>query len=421
MNVFLRIFRIKELRTSILFVLGMLVIFRLAAHVPVPGVDPSALSSLFQGNQVLGLLNLFSGGTLENFSIVALGIAPYITASIIFQLLAMIVPSFEEMQKEEAGRRKINQYTRMATVPLAFLQGYGIINLLASQAQGLIVDTGWLTMLLIMTTMTAGTIFLMWLGELISERNIGNGISILIFAGIIAGLPTTFQQVVATFDRTQVFDMLLILALVIITIAAVVIINEAQRNIPIQYARMQQGARSLGGVASNLPLRVNMGGMIPIIFAVSIILFPPTMAQFFLRAKTEWIVNAAQFTIDIFTNQLFYGLIFFLLVFGFTFFYSGVVFHPDRIAENLQKQGGFVPGIRPGRPTAEYLQWVTNRILLLGATYLAVIAVLPIVVQQVTGTAQLVVGGASVIIIVGVVIDLIKQIQAQLSMHEYER
>ncbi len=420
MNVFLRIFRIKELRTSILFVLGMLVIFRLAAHVPVPGVDPSALTSLFQGNQVLGLLNLFSGGTLENFSIVALGIAPYITASIIFQLLAMIIPSFEEMQKEEAGRRKINQYTRIATVPLAFLQGYGIINLLASQAQGLIVDTGWLTMLLIMTTMTAGTIFLMWLGELISERNIGNGISILIFAGIIAGLPTTFQQVLATFDRSQVFDILLILALVIVTIVAVVIINEAQRNIPIQYARMQQGARSLGGVSSNLPLRVNMGGMIPIIFAVSIILFPPTMAQFFLRAKTEWIVNAAQFTIDIFTNQLFYGLIFFLLVFGFTFFYSGVVFHPDRISENLQKQGGFVPGIRPGRPTAEYLQWVTNRILLLGATYLAVIAVLPIVVQQVTGTAQLVVGGASVIIIVGVVIDLIKQIQAQLSMHEYE-
>ena len=372
---------------------------------------------------MLGLLNLFSGGTLENFSVIALGVGPYITSSIIFQLLAMIIPSLEEMQKEERGRQKINHYTRLATVPLSLLQGYGIITLLSSQAaQGGISLTlaGW-NMAIALIAMTAGTIFLMWLGELISERNIGNGISILIFAGIIAGLPTTLQRTVATFDQSQIFDAALFVILMIVSVAAVVYINESQRNIPVQYARMRQGTRSLGGVNSSLPLKINIGGMIPIIFAISIILFPTTLAQFFINAKTVWLANLANVVVTLFQDQLIYGLSFFILVFAFTFFYAAVVFHPDRIAENLQKQGGFVPGIRPGKSTAEYLQWVLNRLLFLGASFLSIVAVLPIVVSQFTGSQALVIGGASTIIVVSVVIDVVKQIEAKMAMHEYER
>src|SRR3989338_2516200 len=341
----LRVFKIKELRMSILFVLGMLVLFRLAAHIPVPGVDASSISQFLQSNQILGLLNVFSGGTLERFSVVALGVGPYITSSIIFQLLAMIIPRMEEMQKEEQGRRKITQWSRIATVPLALLQAYSIIVLFTQQGAGIGLDLRGVETVLAVITMTAGTIFLMWLGELISERNIGNGISLLIFAGIIAGLPTFFQQLFATFDRSQLFNLILFVALFVVTIIAVVYINECQRNIPVQYARMQQGARSLGGISSHIPLRINMGGMIPIIFAISLVLFPPTIAQFFLQAKSAWLASAAQSVITLFQNQLFYAVIYFLLVFGFTFFYAGVVFRPEQIAENIQKQGGFIPGI----------------------------------------------------------------------------
>lgn len=416
----LRVFKIKELRMSILFVLGMLVLFRLAAHIPVPGVDASSISQFLQSNQILGLLNVFSGGTLERFSVVALGVGPYITSSIIFQLLAMIIPRMEEMQKEEQGRRKITQWSRVATVPLALLQAYSIIVLFTQQGAGIGLDLAGVETLLAVITMTAGTIFLMWLGELISERNIGNGISLLIFAGIIAGLPTFFQQLFATFDRSQLFNLILFVALFVVTIIAVVYINEGQRNIPVQYARMQQGARSLGGISSHIPLRINMGGMIPIIFAISLILFPPTIAQFFLQAKSAWLADSAQWIITAFQNQLFYAIAYFLLVFGFTFFYAGVVFRPEQIAENIQKQGGFIPGIRPGRPTAEYLQWVMHRILFVGGLYLATIAILPNVAQYVTGSQQLIVGGASVIIVVSVVIDLMKQVEARLAMHEYD-
>ncbi|MEK7105261.1 MAG: preprotein translocase subunit SecY [Patescibacteria group bacterium] len=417
---FLRFLKVKELRNSILMVLGILVLFRFVAHIPVPGTDASSLSQFFQSNQVLGLLNLFSGGTLENFSIVALGVGPYITSSIIFQLLAMIIPSMEEMQKEERGRQKINQWTRIATVPLAFLQGYGILSILSQQTNGLLIANDPWTKLLALTVMTTGTVFLMWLGELISERHIGNGISMLIFAGIIAGLPTTAQQAIATFDRSQLFDAILFVAVMIVCVVGVVYVNESQRNIPIQYARMRQGTRSLGGVNSSLPLKINIGGMIPIIFAISIILFPTTLAQFLIHAKTAWIANGANTIIALFQNQLIYGIAYFVLVFAFTFFYASVVFHPDRIAENLQKQGGFIPGIRPGTSTATYLQWVLNRLLFLGASFLAIIAVMPVVAQQLTGTTTLVVGGASLIIVVSVVIDIVKQIEAQMAMHEYD-
>lgn len=414
-----KIIKIPELRNSILFVIAMLVIFRFAAHIPIPGVNTEALQSLFEGNQFFGLLNIFSGGTLDNFSVVALGVAPYITSSIIFQLLGMIVPKLEEMQKEEAGRKKINQWTRLATVPLAVLQGYGLMALLNQQLGNEVAFVG-LNMISALVIMTAGTIFLMWLGELISERNIGNGISIMIFAGIIAGLPTFFQRTFVTFDSSEVFTLILFTIVTVLTIVTVVVINEGQRNIPIQYARRLSGSRLLGGVASHLPIRVNMAGVIPIIFAISLVLFPTMIAQFFVNAETEWLRSAANWTMQAFQNQLIYGLTYFGLVFGFTFFYASVVFHPDRVAENLQKQGAFIPGIRPGEPTADYLEWVKNRILIGGAVFLSVIAVLPIVVQQFTGTSQLVIGGTSILIVVSVVIDMIKQIEGQVAMREYD-
>jgi preprotein translocase subunit SecY len=419
MSSFLRVFKMKDLRRRLLFVGLVFVIFRAAAHVPIPGVDASALARFFDSNQLLGLLNIFSGGTLENFSVMALGVAPYITSSIIFQLLAMIFSPLEEMQKEEQGRRKINQYTRLATVPLALLQAYGLITLFSSRGPGglgLSLEPSQVVPAMLM--MTAGTVFLLWLGELVSERGVGNGISLLIFAGIIAGLPTAFEQTAATFDRSRVFDLLLVAALLVVTIVAVVVVHEGQRNIPIRYARMRHGTRSLGGVVSHLPLRINLGGMIPIIFAISLVLFPPTIAQFFLRARTPWLASGAQAVVDLFQNQIFYGALFFLLVFFFTFFYAAVIFHPDRVAENLQKQGGFIPGIRPGPSTAEYLTWVMHRILFVGAVYLGLIAVLPILAQPLSGT-NLVVGGASVLIIVSVVIDLVKQVEAKAAMNEY--
>lgn len=421
MNAFLQLFKIKDLRRSILFIIGVLILFRLTAHIPVPGIDAAALSKFFESNQALGLLNVFSGGTLRNFSVMALGVAPYITASVIFQLLGMIVPSIEEMQKEEAGQKKINKYTRLLTVPLALLQSYGLLLLFAQSGGqgGLGVVISGLPLVVAMVSMTAGTIFLMWLGELMSEKNVSNGLSIIIFAGIVANMPTALEQALSTYDSSQLFQAIIFVALLIVTVIAVVVINEAVRNIPIQYARMRQGSQALGGVSSSLPLRINVGGMIPIMFAISLLVFPPTIAQFFLHAKTVWIANGAQWVIDLFNNNLFHGIFYFLLVFAFTFFYAAVVFKPETIAENLQKQGGFIPGIRPGRPTSEYLQWVLNHLLLIGAVFLGAIAVLPVIVQAYTGSKSLVIGGSSVIIVVSVVIDMIKQIQAQTSMHEY--
>lgn len=416
-----RIWKTREVRNSLLFVLVMILVFRIAAHIPTPGIDASALPSLFAGNQFFGLLNLFSGGTLENFSLVAMGLGPYITASIVFQLMGMIFPKFEELQKEEQGRQKINSWTRWLTVPLAFLQGYSLI-LLFKQQTGAAIFTGtdiW-TQLLAISSMTAGTIFLMWLGELISEKKVGNGTSILIFAGIVAGLPSYLSQALAVYDRSQLVTAIVVVALLLATVIAVVVMNEAQRNVPIQYARQVRGARLAGAVTSHLPLKLNLGGVIPIIFAVSVILFPTVVAQFFVNARTEAVRNAALWVSQMFQNQLVYGIAFAVLVFAFTFFYASVIFNPQTVAENLQKQGSFIPGIRPGEPTAEYLGHVVNRLLLLGAIFLAVIAVLPVAVQAFTGNASLVVGGTSLLIVVSVIIDSIKQIEAQLSMHEYE-
>jgi preprotein translocase subunit SecY len=420
MNVFLRILKTKELRNGLLFILLCVTVFRVAAHIPVPGIDTSGLEALLAGNQFLGLLNVFSGGTLKSFSIVALGVGPYITASIIFQLLGMIFPSIEEMQQEEQGRQKINRWTRFLTVPLSFLQGYSILKLLQQSSASLGVHITFSTVdyLVAMLSMMAGTIFLMWLGELISERKMGNGLSIMIFSGIIASAPSLLAKSLGAATSADTTNILLFLGLTVVTVVSVVYVSEAVRNIPVQYAR---GGSTGSTVNSSLPLRINMGGMIPILFALSLIVLPPLIAQFFVNARTEVIQQIATKTIALFGNNLFYGVIYFILVFSFTFFYSSVVFKPEQVAENLQKQGGFIPGVRPGEQTAKYLQWVTNRLLLIGALFLGIIAVLPVFMQEITGTQNLVVGGSSVIIVVSVIVDMVKQIEAQLTMRSYDQ
>lgn len=417
-----QIWKTPDLRKNILFVLGCLVIFRIAAHLPIPGVDALALRNFFASNQLLGLLNLFSGGGLENFSIVMLGVGPYITASIIMQLLTMIVPRLEEISKDgEAGHHRINQYTRLLTIPMAVLQSYGFIAILRGEGGGKIVgalDPWQLTISVV--TITAGTIFLMWIGELISERKIGNGISLLIFAGIVAGIPQSIQQALSVFDQSQIFNIVIFALVALFTIVAVVMVTEAQRNVPVTYARMVRGSKTYGGATTFLPLRLLQAGVIPIIFAISVILFPPMIAQFLVKSQSAWLVSAAQFTINLFQNQLFYAIVYFVLVFGFTYFYTAVIFKPNQIAENLQKQGGFVPGIRPGKSTEEYLGHVMNHVLLPGALFLGAIAVLPLVLQSVTDSQLLVIGGTSLLIVVSVVIETVRQINAQLVMRDYD-
>lgn len=416
---FSQFWKAKDLRNSILFILGMLVIFRFAAHIPIPGVNLENLRAFFSSNQILGLMNVFSGGTMENFSIVALGVGPYITASIIFQLLAMIVPKLEEIMKDEGGRERINQYTRYLAVPLAALQSYSMIQLLRQSSRPIITDMSPMSLLTTILTMTAGTMFLMWIGELISEKKMGNGISLMIFAGIIAGLPGVVQRALFSLDSGEIFNLLIFSAIAVVTIIGVVIINEGQRNIPVSYAKRVRGMRMFGGVSTHLPIRVNVAGVIPIIFAISLILIPPMIAQFLVGAKTAFVANAAQWIIDVFRNQAFYGIFYFLLVVVFTYFYTAVIFHPDQVAENLQKHGGFIPGIRPGRPTAEYLQYTINRVIFAGAIFLGTIAILPLLLQAFSGTA-LVIGGTSLLIVVSVVIETVKQMESQLTMREYE-
>lgn len=413
------IWKSKDLRQSILFVLLMLVFFRLAAHIPVPGVDAVALRNFFSSNEVFGLMNIFSGGGMQNFSIVMMGVGPYITSSIIFQLLGMIIPSLEEMNKEEAGRQKINMWTRWATVPLAFVQAYAMINLLRSSSSAILKNINSFDFFVILVTISAGTMFLMWIGELISEKKIGNGISLLIFAGIVSSLPTTLQQIFVNYDPSMLFTIIGFVAIAVITVVGVVIINEGQRNIPVQYARQVRGHQAFGGSTTHLPLRVNMAGVIPIIFAISVILFPTMVAQFFIHAQSPLLASIAQHTITIFQNQLTYGITYFILVFAFTYFYTEIVFHPSQIAENLQKQGGFIPGIRPGRHTTEYLSYTTHRIIFIGALFLALIAILPLIMRYFTGVQSLAIGGTSLLIVVSVVIETVKQIESQLTMREY--
>ncbi len=415
-----QIWKAKDLRKDIGFVLAMLVIFRIAAHIPIPGVNVTALQDFFSQNQILGLLNIFSGGSMQNFSIVMMGVAPYITSSIIFQLLAMIIPKFEEMQKEEAGRQKINMWTRWLTVPLAALQAFGMITILRRSTSGIIADISAFNFLGMIITITAGTMFLMWIGELITEKKIGNGISLIIFAGIVARLPRGIQNIMVTYDPSKLFMIIGFIIIAIVTVVGVVIITEGQRNVPVQYAKQIRGNRMYGGTSTHLPLRVNMAGVIPIIFAISVVLFPSMIAEFFRHARSIWVARSAEWIINVFQNQLVYGVLYFLLVFAFTYFYTEVIFHPDQIAENLQKQGGFIPGIRPGRHTSQYLANTTHKIIFVGALFLGLIAILPLILRAFTGMQFLTIGGTSLLIVVAVVIETVKQIESQLTMREYE-
>jgi len=416
-----QIFKIQDLRKSILFVLAMLVVFRFAAHIPIPGVNISALKDFFKSNEFLGLMNIFSGGGMENFSIMMLGIAPYITAAIIIELLTVVVPKLEELSKEgEAGYQKINQYTRLLTVPLAIMQSLGMIALLKQSSRQILPSLGTLQFITIITTITAGTIVLMWIGELISEKQIGNGISLLIFAGIISHLPQALKQSIAVFDSSQVMSIAILLVIVIFTIIAIVIVTEGYRKLQISYARQIRGNKTYGGMESFLPVKVNQAGMIPIIFAVSMILFPPMVAQFLMNVKSNIVVSMSEFIIRVFQNQFFYGALYFLLVVGFTYFYTAIIFHPDQIAENLQRQGAFMPGIRPGKPTAQYIDWVNNRVMLGGALFLGLVAILPLLLQPVLRLKTMMISGASLLIIVGVVIEIMEAVNAQLVMREYD-
>ena len=415
-----RLWNTKEVRNNILFVLGMLVVFRLGNHIPLPGIDAQALRSLVSGNQLLGLLNIFSGGGLQNFSVFLLGIGPYITASIIIQLLTLIVPALENISKEgEAGQRKINQYMRLLTVPLAFLQSYAFLTyLVRSGPQSGQIQLAGVNLLFAMITVTAGTMFLVWLGELISERKVGNGISLIIFAGIVVSYPTYIQQTIATFTPDQLLSIIGYMVLVVLMFAGVVYLTEAQRNVPITYARQVRGNRLYGGANTHLPLRVNQAGMIPIIFALSFMLFPPLIGQY-LSTSAGFVGTAASYVVRLFQNSIFYDSFYFILVVAFTYFYTAIVFHPVQIADNLQKQGAFVPGIRPGAPTAHYLGAVSNRIMLAGSLSLGIIAILPSLMRYATGVQTIVISGASLLIVVAVVIETINQIQAQIQMRDY--
>jgi len=392
----------------------------LAAHIPVPAVDVVALKNLFTSNQLLGLLDIFSGGTLANFSIMALGLNPYINASIIFQLLTMVIPRLEALSKEgEYGYKKINQYTRLLTVPLAAMQSFGMYALLRNQK--IIVDLSPLKILTLVITMTAGTIFLMWLGELISEKGIGNGISMLIFAGIVGRLPVSFGQTVAVFQPENFLNLLIFLIMSISVIAGIVFINEASRKIRIQYARRISGQKMYGGQSTYLPLRINQAGVIPIIFAVSLVLLPSMLANFLQGVPNALIAKIATSFARLFNpNGFFYSLIYFILVIGFTYFYTAVIFNPKKIAEEIKKYGGFIPGIRPGEPTVNYLNKILTRITLVGAIFLGLIAILPSIAQRLTGVATMSIGGTGILIVVSVILETTKQLESMLVMRSYD-
>ncbi len=416
----LNAWKIPELRKRILFTAFIFVIFRLAAHIPVPAVNIAALKDLFARNQLLGLLDIFSGGTLANFSIMALGLNPYINSSIIFQLLTMAIPKLEALQKEgEYGRKKINQYTRVLTVPLAALQSFGMYALLRNQQ--IISQLDPLRIMGLVVTMTAGTVFLMWLGELISEKGIGNGISMLIFAGIVGRFPVSFGQTIAVFNPENFFNLIIFIAMSLAVIAGIVFINEASRKIRIQYARRISGQKMYGGQSTYLPLRINQAGVIPIIFAVSLVLLPSMLGNFLQGVPSPVVARLAVGLANFFRpNGVPYNLIYFILVIGFTYFYTAVVFNPQKIAEEIKKYGGFIPGIRPGEPTVLYLNKILNRITLVGAIFLGLIAILPSIAQGLTGIATMSIGGTGILIVVSVILETTKQLESMMVMRSYE-
>lgn len=407
------------LRNRVLFILGALILFRILATIPIPGVDVARLNEFFSNNQFLGLLNIFSGGGLSNLSIVMLGVGPFITASIIMQLMTVLSPKMKAMYHEEgeAGRIKFTQWSRYLTVPLAFMQGFAFLTLL--QQNGIVPPLEFIALMTNVIVIAAGSILLMWLGELITEFGIGNGVSLIIFAGIVASIPSTISQLIFTFDVSQAPLYLGFIVAVIAVVAGVVFITEAERPIPITYSRQTRGAKQSGGISTYLPLRVNQAGVIPIIFALSILLFPQVLAAFFVNSGIPYIATIATAITNGLNNQLIYGVLYFIMVFFFTYFYTAMTFDPNRIADNLQKSGAFIPGVRPGGHTSEHVGNILTRITLVGALFLGGIAVLPIVMQGITGITTLTIGGTALLIAVSVVLDIVKRIEAQVSVREY--
>src|SRR3989344_2737614 len=414
-------FKIADLRRKIIITVVLVIIFRIAAHIPVSGVDLAGLKLLFESNQFLGLLDIFSGGTLANFSVISLGLNPYINASIIFQLLTMISPKVEALSKEgETGRQIINQYTRYLTVPLAILQSIGMFVLLKNQ--GIITQVNPLQITAIVVGLTAGTIFLMWIGELITEYGIGNGISLLIFAGIVSRVPVVLTQTASVVDQTQIINILIFAVLSILVIAGVVFINEGRRQIAVQYARRFVGGREgKTGAETYLPLRVNQAGVIPIIFAVSLVLVPSFAGSYLAGLPNPGLSSIGRFLAANFDpSSLIYNLVYFLLVVGFTFFYTAIIFNPKKVADEIKKYGGVIPGIRPGTQTAAFLSFIMVRITLAGAIFLGLIAVLPSIASSLTGIQTLVVGGTGLLIVVSVILDTAKQFESKLIERSYE-
>lgn len=413
-------FKIEELRRKIIITVLIVVIFRIIAHIPVSGVDLEALKALFSSNQLLGLLDIFSGGTLANFSILSLGLNPYINASIIMQLLTMVFPKLEALSKEgEFGRAKITQYTRYLTIPLAIVQAIGMFVLLKNQA--VLGGISPLQMVSIIAGLSAGTILLMWLGELITEYGIGNGISLLIFAGIVSRLPVVFTQTATVVDQTQIMNILIFVALGIVTIVGIVFINEGRRQITIQYARRFLGGRESGGASTYLPLRVNQAGVIPIIFAVSLVLVPSFAGGYLAQLPQPQLAFLGRWIAANFQPRgLPYNTVYFLLVVGFTYFYTAVIFNPNKIADEVKKVGAFIPGIRPGSATAAYLNYILVRVTLAGALFLGAVAILPSVASNLSGITTLIIGGTGMLIVVSVIMDTAKQFESKLIERSYE-
>ena len=414
-----QVFKDRILRKKIVFILVAFVIFRAFASVPIPGIDISNLEQFFSQNQFLGLLNIFSGGGLSNLSLVMLGVGPYITGSIIMQLLTIMIPKLKALYHEEgeAGKKRFTQYSRLLTLPLALLQGFAFLTLL--QKQNIIGQLSTFDLVSNILIIAAGSIFLMWVGELMTEFGIGNGISLLIFAGIVAGLPSKMSQLLYTFDVSQVPVYLGFLIVAGLVILGVVIVTEAERPIPVTYAKRVRGMKVYGGISTYLPLRVNQAGVMPIIFALSILLFPQMIFSFLASVQSSAVASVSGFILGILSNQIFYGIFYFILVFLFTYFYTAITFDPDSIATNLQKSGAFVPGIRPGKTTSEHISKILTRITFVGALFLGGIAVLPLIMQAITGITTLAIGGTALLIVVSVVIDLVKKVDAQVAMREY--
>jgi len=419
-------FKLPDLRKKILFTLGMLAIYRLAAHIPVPGVDAEALRGVFERNQILGLLDMFSGGAMQQFSVMAMGVYPFITAQIVLQLLQPVIPGLEELGKEgESGRQKLNMYSLLLTIPLCILNALGQIALLSqSTASGTPVIQGfgfsganWLPTISTLLTLTAGTMLAIWFGQLIDSEGIGNGLSIIIFGNIVAGIPQRIGQLWVT----NPWNIVVFFLISGITIVGIVFVNEGERRVPVQYAKRVRGTKVYGGQSTHIPLKVNSVGMVPLIFAVAIVMLPGVVASYFSGAQMEWVQNLAIWVQRVFSSDsVLYWALYFALVVGFTYFYADVMFQQQDLPDTLRRQGGFVPGIRPGARTAEYLQGVLRRITAVGALFLGVVAILPFLVRPLVGSSGMPVTSTGLLIVVGVVLDTMKQIEAQLLMRNYE-